>query len=414
MQNKIIKIHKQIRFVIKTFLRIAFGSVISLFIWRDKKLVLIGNYYSPVFKINGKKEQFLHNTKYLYLYLNTINTDLKFVYLCDEKDRIEKMRQCGLKNIYSRKSLKGFYYTLKAKYWITDYDLTVVASPLLSYGAILINLWHGASGLKRFGYDSDRQNPVKNITNFQSFIYEKLRKKDSYYLVNSKYEIQCRKTAFNAKEEQFVLLTSPRLDVLYNNIPNSEMFMEEDFNKIKNFKNAGKKIFIYMPTFRDTGKDVSSWLKSEKLKLFIGNNNVILVCKLHPSDKNSLNFNFSKNFYLMNKDSDVHPILKYTDAMITDYSGIYFDYLHLDKPIIYHIPDLHEYETQCRGFYRPYETLTAGIYTKTDEDIIFAMQDVINGVDNYKDKRKALLDEMFIYKDGKNCERVVEWIKSLG
>ena len=41
------------------------------------------------------------------------------------------------------------------------------------------------------------------------------------------------------------------------------------------------------------------------------------------------------------------------------------------------------------------------------------MQNVINGVDNYKEQRKALRDRMFKYQDGRNCERVIEWIKSL-
>ena len=400
------KILKKIRWFIKVVLIKIIGFILNIIIPRNEHYITFNAKYDK------NHEIFLHNTKYLYLYLNT-RKDYHLTWLCDNKDMVKIFKRYGYNNVYSRKSLKGIYYSLRSKYWFYDY-LVGDLPQIYIFGATLINLWHGASGLKKFGYDSDIQNPFKNMNRLQKFIYDKLRKKDSYYLVNSKYEIQCRKTAFNAKEEQFVLLTSPRLDVLYNNIPNSEMFMEDDFKNIQTLKESGKKIFIYMPTFRDTGKDVSSWLKSENLKIFLGNNNAILVCKLHPNDKNVLNYDFGNGFYIMQKDSDVHPILKYTDAMITDYSGIYFDYLHLDKPIIYHIPDLYEYKTQCRGFYRPYETLTAGIYTKTDEDIIYAMQDVINGVDNCKDKRKALLNEMFIYQDGKNCERVVEWIRSLG
>ncbi|MBQ2871928.1 CDP-glycerol glycerophosphotransferase family protein, partial [bacterium] len=209
------------------------------------------------------------------------------------------------------------------------------------------------------------------------------------------------------------ILGSPRLDVLLHDIPNAEMFMEEDFNNIKNFKTQGKKIFIYMPTFRDTGKDISGWLKSDKLKEFLHNNNAVLVCKLHPFDKNSLDFELSEDFYKMDSDSDVYPILKYTDALITDYSSVYFDYLLLDKPILYYSPDLKEYQEKCRGFYEPYDKLTAGAITQTEQELFDAMQNVIDGVDNYKEQRKALRDRMFKYQDGRNCERVIEWIKSL-
>ena len=116
----------------------------------------------------------------------------------------------------------------------------------------------------------------------------------------------------------------------------------------------------------------------------------------------------------MNYDSDLYAVLKYMDAMISDYSSVYFDFLLLDRPIIYYVPDLEEYQEKCRGFYEPYENLTAGIKTRTEEELIDAMQDVINGIDNYKEDRKRLRDQTFKYQDGKNCERVVEWIKSLG
>ena len=84
----------------------------------------------------------------------------------------------------------------------------------------------------------------------------------------------------------------------------------------------------------------------------------------------------------------------------------------LDKPIIYYPIDLKEYEIE-RGFYRPYEELTAGVKVNNEEELIIEMQKVINGIDKYKDQRKLLRDKMFVYQDGKNCERVVKWIKSL-
>ena len=115
----------------------------------------------------------------------------------------------------------------------------------------------------------------------------------------------------------------------------------------------------------------------------------------------------------MDSNADIYPVLKYSDALITDYSSIYFDYLLLDKPIIYYPIDLEEYQKKCRGFYRPYEELTAGVKAYNEQELINAIQDVINGVDDYKEERKVLRDKIFKYQDGRNCERVVEWIKNL-
>ena len=400
--------NKNITFFIKNIFRIILGFIIKT----NDNIVLLGNKPTPFFKGNNAKEQFIHNTKYLYLSLSNTEKSIKTVYLCDNQKMCNIFKEKGYKHVYSRNSIKGILNSLKAKYWFSDYDITSINNSIFFNNAIYINAWHGIP-LKKIGADSEHlYKPIK-LNSFFNFIYNKLRIKINFLIVNSKYEQSCYETAFLTEKKKIKILGSPRLDVLLHDIPNAEMFMEEDFNNIKNFKAQGKKIFIYMPTFRDTGKDISGWLKSDKLKEFLHNNNAILVCKLHPGDKNSLDFELSEDFYKMDSDSDVYPILKYTDALITDYSSVYYDYLLLDKPILYYSPDLKEYQEKCRGFYEPYENLTAGAITQTEDDLFNAMQNVINGIDNYKEKRKALRDRMFKYQDGRNCERVIEWIKSL-
>ena len=44
-----------------------------------------------------------------------------------------------------------------------------------------------------------------------------------------------------------------------------------------------------------------------------------------------------------------YDFLNVVDVLITDYSSIYFDYLLLNRPIIFHMPDLEEYQKK-RGF----------------------------------------------------------------
>lgn len=396
---------KKLSFFIRNIIRLILGFLLNSFIKRDSNILLFA---CRTFQSN---DMFLHNTKFLYL--NTsLRKDIKAIWLSDNAYIEKEMKKRGY-NIYSRKSLKGIYYSLKAKYWFTDFGVYDVMHSYFGHNAVIVNLWHGIP-LKKIGFDDSINyfNPKK----YNPIIYKiwnSLRIKHNVHIVNSEYEQSCYQTAFLTDKEKNKILGSPRLDVLLHDIPNAEMFMEEDFNNIKKLKTQGKKLFIYMPTFRDTGKDISSWLKSDKLKEFLHNNNTILVCKLHPFDKNSLDFELSEDFYKMDSDSDVYPILKYTDALITDYSSVYFDYLLLDKPILYYSPDLEEYQEKCRGFYEPYENLTAGAITQTEQELFDAMQNVIDGVDNYKEQRKALRDRMFKYQDGRNCERVVEWIRSL-
>ena len=402
------KNYKQIKFFILNIIRILLAKLLNCLIKRDKNIFL--------FSCNPGQtgDIFLHNTKYFYLYLNFTNKlKIKTVWLTNDNFMLEKLNNIGLKDVYTRNSLKGIYYALKAKYWFTDYLMSDTTYSILSSNAVGINFWHGTGGLKKSGQD-DIHFIIPQKESLQSKIYNILRIKDTYFNVDSEHESFYRKSAQGATDNQIVIKGSPRLDVLFKDFPNAELFMEEEFNYIKILKQQGKKLFFYVPTFRETQKDISSWLKSPKLAEFLSNNNVVLVCKLHPFDKNSLNFDLNEHFYKMNSQSDLYSVLKYMDVMISDYSSVYFDYLLLDRPILYYVPDLEEYQEKCRGFYAPYETLTAGAKVKTEDELLSAMQDVIDGRDNYKEDRKRLRDQTFKYQDGKNCERVIDWIKSLG
>ena len=395
---------RKFRFIYKNILRLTFGVMLSLLIPRDKKICIMS------LNVLNEIDAFMHNSKYFFLYLSNEQTDLKAIWLCDDQQMLKEFRCRGYRNVYKRYSIRGIWYALRAKYWL--YDISPMAISCFSKGATCINFWHGSGTGKKMGFDAIESSGVKKGS-LQEKIYTIIKIKDNYSIVSSKAEGICRKSAFHLKDNQIILTGAPRLDVLYKDIKDSDMFMENDYNSIKHFKELGKKIFFYVPTFRDTNIDISNWLKSSKLKQFLIDNNAIFVCKLHYADVNSISNTLSENFYKMDNQSDIYPILKYSDCLITDYSSIFFDYYIIDKPIIFHIPDLQEYLVKCRGFYREYETLTAGVYTKTEDELLSAMQDVVYGIDNYKSERKKLRDEMFVYQDGNNCERVLKFIQSL-
>lgn len=398
----------KIQWTINKIIGLFFFNIINiLHIKLDENLWVLGLKEPPY-----KHENFFYNTKYLFLYLSEHCPDIKSVWLCDDNKMLKEFHKKGYKNVYPRLSIQGILSLAKSKYWFCDVNSNQITRFSCAIAkAKVINFWHGAGGLKRVGI-KDYKNSINIKNKFIHFFYKLMKKEDTYYIVNSVYEGKCRKLAFDAKDKQLIISGSPRLDALFNDIKGSDIFMEDDFKNIIRLKEQGKKIFVYMPTFRDTGKNISHWLLSEKLKQFLDKNNIVLLCKLHQHDSNLIDFS-SEEFYKVANTSDIYPILKYTDALITDYSSVYFDYLLLDKPIIYHIPDIVEYTEQCRGFYRPYETLTAGVYTKTEDELLSALKNVIDGIDNYKEKRKELRDEMFVYQDGNNCERVYEFIKSL-
>lgn len=401
-------------YIIKNIIRIIVELLLKSFciiIPKSKNIFLIGLKQATDNKYSNKSDVFMHNTKVFFLYLQMFHKDIKTIYLCDDEYMRCKLKKRGYTQVYKRLSLLGLWYTYRAGFCFYDQHRVDCINGLLPSGKG-INFWHGIP-LKKIMDDNDNHHIRAKLPSFLKFLYKLIREHDSFYIANSEYDASKFLTAFSTSQEKIKILGSPRNDILLNDLENEDLFMEDDFAKVKLFKKSGKKLFFYMPTYRDTGKDISGWLKTDKLHSFLKNKNAILICKLHFCDCNSLNFKLPQEIYKMDSNSDIYPLLKYSDALITDYSSVYFDYLLLDKPILYYSLDLDEYQENCHGFYEPYENLTAGVKAYNEQELINAMQDVINGIDNYKEERKALRDRMFKYQDGHNCERVVEFIRSL-
>ena len=75
---------------------------------------------------------------------------------------------------------------------------------------------------------------------------------------------------------------------------------------------------------------------------------------------------------------DLYELLGDTDFLITDFSSIYFDYLHLSKPIIFITNYLKQYEKTRGLLMGTYEEITPGICVKSEDDLIKILPELDN------------------------------------
>lgn len=397
---------KKIKFIFFNISKKIFHIIISI-IPRNNSICLFNCMTNSINKTYG----FTHNTKYLFLHMSN-NSECGFtpVWITPDKNIVKTLKENGYNACY-KNSIKGFLLCLFAKYYILNVEIANgEISKWLLGGATCINLWHGIA-LKHIG--KDNISIYKSLPDWQKKIYELLETKNDYYIANSDYEINIFSSAFLMKKEKIKIIGSPRIDTLFNSFKGENLFMEHDIQKIYDIKKNRKKIILYVPTYRDTGANIAKWVENPQIIDLFKNSNYVLVCKLHPVDYNSIQIENSEYIHIMNNNSDINSILKYTDALITDYSSVNFDYTLLNKPILYYSPDVNDYQINCHGFYTSYQDFTVGYVAQNEKMLIEGLKELISGRDNYKEQRKALRDRMFKYQDGKNCERVVEWIKSL-
>jgi CDP-glycerol glycerophosphotransferase (TagB/SpsB family) len=108
---------------------------------------------------------------------------------------------------------------------------------------------------------------------------------------------------------------------------------------------------------------------------------------------------------------DIYPLLKRVNILITDYSSVYFDFLLLDRPIIFAPFDLHEFVClDGQELFYEYDEVTPGPKA-TDWKEVLALVERSLQTDDYKTQRREICQRFNEFHDGKNSERVYNIIK---
>ncbi len=124
------------------------------------------------------------------------------------------------------------------------------------------------------------------------------------------------------------------------------------------------------------------------------------------------NIKITDNIIFYNNSKDIYPLLSNTDLMITDYSGIFFDYLLLNKPLIFFNYDYDEYIKYNRKLSFDYDKITPGIKCENQNQLEQKIIKIlVENNDEYIDKRNEILNISFKYKDGNASKRIIKECK---
>jgi CDP-glycerol glycerophosphotransferase len=148
--------------------------------------------------------------------------------------------------------------------------------------------------------------------------------------------------------------------------------------------------------------------KSRKFDNFLKENKLLFIVKSHsiPAFKDEFDRDM-KNLKVYEKTADVYPLFKYIDLLITDYSSIYMDFLHLNRPVLYYVFDLVEYKRDSRTIQFDFDEMTPGPKVENFEELMKMIKHfLIDKNDGFEKKRKRIRNLAFKYKDGKSSERI--------
>jgi len=179
---------------------------------------------------------------------------------------------------------------------------------------------------------------------------------------------------------------------------------------IESFRDLGYKTCLYSPTFRKGLDDpFKTAVNLDRLSSYAKKINLLVVLKLQPFMHAKYRINEYPNLLEYPPLCDVYPLIPLIDLLITDYSSIFFDFLLLDRPILFFPYDLEQYLKHDRGMYFNYYEMTPGDKCLEYNELESALERIIlNGCrDEYSDMRRMIRSLAHDHIDSRAHRRLI-------
>ncbi|MBS4209152.1 CDP-glycerol glycerophosphotransferase family protein [Bacillus sp. FJAT-50079] len=297
-------------------------------------------------------------------------------------------------NVNPRKNLSGFrkvkimtlqyfYELCTSKVIITNFRTTDLFVKRKSQ--YYIQTWHSSLRLKQIEKDAEAALPPT---------YVEMAKRDSkkcdLLLSGCKYSSDIFRRSFWYDGEIFEHGT-PRNDFLLRSNPKIKGKIIKKLNISSDYK-----VILYAPTFRKNNDLTVYNLDYSKvvttLEKKYGGKWVFLI-KLHPHlISRSEELVYGNDVINVTSYNDIQELLNISDALITDYSSLMFDYSITKKPCFLYAPDFKDYTSQDRNLY--FNLLELPFKTAMNND--------------------ELINEIRFFDPGKYAEDIVHFFKKVG
>lgn len=315
------------------FLSLFLSYILYEFSYRKKNVIIFSGY-------NSMKYNF--NSKYLFEYFIKHASNYQSYFIINDDVLRESLNETIGNYFITTKKMKDLRLIYSAFTWVTSGGLPI-RIPYVNRNRIVVNLWHGLP-FKGIGLLNGENSCIQNI--LIRFIYSK------YDLISCTSELfqQIMIRSFASNNNCVKILGQVWNDQLWEK--NSK------FSILQSIYGAHlpvtQKVFLYAPTWRNKHKTSIFPFADYSLKEledFLEKHQIIICLRTHQLDINNIEaFTACKRILLLNEDkvTDIMSILNIFDGLISDYSGIIFDFLLLDRPIILLPYDKLEYISERR------------------------------------------------------------------
>ena len=357
--------------------------------------------------MTGEGERFADNSKYLYLHCEQKDA-VRNVWIAASQDVVKELRAEGYE-AYTTTSLRGKLCMLRAGVFFETHG---PIAPEYTGRAQIVHLTHG-NYLKTMLDDHVRDWPwIVDLA--VGLFFERNRQ---YVVTSDGPPAENMASMRGAPRDRMLVTGFPRNDALFGKIDGERIGLNTDaLERVKSAAERGS-VLVYAPTHR-TAYDEQNGIPLGDLDLgfeqvdeALIEQDATLFVSPHPATTIAQDFDELDRIERLDTGGDLYPFLRNCDVLITDYSGIFYDFLLLDRPMVFYAPDLDEYLAD-RALYFEYTDHVPGEIATDKRAFLSAIETVLSDGDAHGSKREEVTVQFYANVDAAASERVYSAVHS--
>lgn len=389
----------------------AAGSVLtlaaSLLVRREEKHLAFGSW---------KGQLYIDNSRYLLEQALTMyGPDYRFVWVGGDSVRAQLPGDpriiCVKKN-----SISSLFRLLRCRYMFCSQLPFEDLSEFNVYrGAVVTYLHHGCP-VKKWGDDTPGRkapNPIRRVLD----LFTGVSRPIDYFAASSRAHARTNLTAlksYGCTAANNLPTGTPRNDMLVKLTPEQSRSFKDLYSQRLGF-DAGKRVILYVPTFRRSGADNRSLVagspeETAALGRLLRDLDCVLIEKAHFAgsfgDRSAAEHN--PGLIPCPKDVNLQEMLTFADCVISDYSGAFLDFSILDRPIIHYLYDHEFYRDTDSGLYYGTGEFAAGPVAEDFAHLLKAVKHCMENGGYQRRKRLKVRDRFMHYETGTASRQILE------
>ena len=378
--------------------------LLSCFVRKQHNLVLFGAYLG---------NRFGDNSGALYKHcLAEPNRKFRYVWLTNYQKVESHVKSMGGES-YRKTSLQGLWLSLRTRLIVTSHG----TQDVLLYRPIPgktkeLYLHHGIPLRKA------------HLTKKKHGLHDAVLLNDNprnitYMAATSPWGARQQQRNVTVSQSKLRITGYPRNDIFFRPV-------DAELHRIMQKYGFARYNILYAPTWRKWGgtrffpfvdfdlESLVQFLRKRKISIILRPHSVDMSRQKGSSFWATLeSYHDVIKVITIDEYADTQGLMLLADCLITDYSSIIYDYLLLNRPIVFLPYDIDEYSQHMGGFLGEYEQLTPGPKATTQSDLLKCLEMFQKGKDVFSEKRRKIGNLAHTFQDGQSSARVLALMREM-